>query len=110
MKKPWRLTATAMAIATNTAIGNSTKPRSTRSSSSALAPVKRRRTPPICQGNALARALRRLALDEAQPVLELCEAELQLFEVRLWDEAELLEETVEPGARSFGEANRLAAP
>src|SRR5512132_1546264 len=43
-------------------------------------------------------------------MLQLRDPELELFEVRPRDEAELLEETVEPGARSLGEANRLAAP
>ena len=43
-------------------------------------------------------------------MLELGDPELELFEVRPRDEAELLEETVEPGARSLGEAHRLAAP
>ena len=43
-------------------------------------------------------------------MLQLRDPELELFEVRARDEAELLEETVEPGAGSFAEADRLAAP
>ena len=49
-------------------------------------------------------------LDQPQAVLELGDAELELVELRARDEAELLEETVEPRARSLGEADRVAAP
>src|SRR5689334_9200714 len=43
-------------------------------------------------------------------MLQLRDPQLELFEIRPRDEAELLEEPVEAGARTLREAHRLAAP
>src|SRR5262245_12931383 len=53
---------------------------------------------------------RRVALDQAEAVLQLCDAELELFVVRPGNEAELLEEAVETRSGALREPDRLAAP
>src|SRR5262249_6865346 len=49
-------------------------------------------------------------LEQAQAVLDLRDAELQLLVLRAEDEAELTQETVHAGAGALGHPRRVAAP
>src|SRR6185312_13500129 len=71
------------------------------SPSIAASSEQRRRTTHRCQGNALMAAVRclaRLVLDEAEPVLELGNTEVELLEVRARDEPQLLEQAFQARA------------
>src|SRR6185503_15312773 len=50
------------------------------------------------------------ALEQTQPVLDLCEAELELLVLGAEDEAELPEDAVHARAGALGDARRVAAP